>query len=68
MSRTNLAIVRWAARSLGDASALDRIAALFAGGMPDGLRASTEMLEEVARLARLTARYAGPQFDDGTEP
>ena len=55
--------------TLADDQALDRIAALFAGGPPDGLRASTEALEEVARLVRLTGRDVGPQFDDeGTGP
>lgn len=49
---------------LGDDEALARIAALFAPGLPDGLRRSTEVLEEVQRLVRLTGREAGPQFDD----
>jgi hypothetical protein len=47
--------------------ALDRIAALFAAGLPDGLRRSSETLEEVQRLVRLTGREAGPQFDDEEE-
>lgn len=56
------------ARYLTDSAALDRIAALFADGTPDGLRASAEALEEIARLVRLTARTAGQQYDDGQEP
>lgn len=53
--------------ALDDRQALDRIAALFAGGFPDGLRASTEVLEEVQRLCRLTGRDAGQQFDEDEE-
>lgn len=49
---------------LGDDEALARIAALFAPGLPDGLRRSAEVLEEVQRLVRLTGREAGPQFDE----
>lgn len=52
---------------LGDDEALARIAALFAPGLPDGLRRSAEVLEEVQRLVRLTGREAGPQFDDDSE-
>lgn len=55
-------------RYLTDSDALDRIAALFAAGQPDGLRAAADALEEVARLVRLTARAAGQQYDDGQEP
>jgi hypothetical protein len=55
-------------RHLTDSDALDRIAGLFAGGQPDGLRASIEVLEEVQRLVRLTARTAGQQYEDGKEP
>lgn len=50
--------------SLTDADALDRIAAAMAKGLPDGLRAATELLEEVQRLVRYTGREAGRQFDD----
>lgn len=53
--------------ALDDRQALDRIAALFTGGFPDGLRASVEVLEEVQRLCRLTGREAGQQFDDDDE-
>lgn len=53
--------------ALDDREALDRIAALFAAGWPDGLRASTEALEDVQRLCRMTGREAGKQFDDDEE-
>lgn len=51
-------------RYLTDSDALDRIAALFSDGQPDGLRAASDALEEIA----LTARTAGQQYDDGQEP
>lgn len=51
-------------RFIDDAEALDRIAKVLDAGMPDGLRAMTEALEEIQRLARLAGRRSGRRYED----
>lgn len=54
-------------RRIDDDDAMDRIAHVFASGMPDGLRASTEALEAVARMVRLSGRVVEGGDDNESE-